>query len=264
MSRPSVLNVESNPPDFIAAQGYRAADQFKAAFDALELTADCHVAEPYPTNFETCSLGQFDGVMFTGSGVNWAVNVKEALLLPTAVEQIFKIDLPVSGSCHGMQLAAVVLGGTARSSFNWLEVGVAKSPRKTDAGKSHLALHDRAEVFVAPCIHRDEVDRLPIVAVHLAENDHSSIQFFAYRVEGIDFWGAQYHLTCPTNAISKLLSKGLGIFSAAPTFIYDLEVGDSDTEAAERLGTTCNAFQHEERTLELANWLIQVKDRISS
>ena len=264
MSRPSVLNVESNPPDFIAAQGYRAADQFKAAFDALELTADWHVAEPYAKNFKTCSLGQFNGVMFTGSGVNWAVNFKEASRFPAAIEHNFKIDLPVSGSCHGVQLAAIVLGGTARSSLSWLEVGVGKSTRKTDAGKSHLALHDRAEVFVAPFIHRDEVDRLPIVAVHLAENDHSSIQSFAYRAEGIDFWGAQYHLTCPANAISKLLRKGLGIFSAVPTFIYNLEVGDSDTEAAERLGTTCNAFQNEERTLELANWLIQVKDRISS
>ena len=256
MSRPSVLNVESNPMDFIAAQGYRAADQFKAAFDALELTADCHVAEPYAKNFKSCSLGQFDGVMLTGSGVNWVVNAKEASPLPTAVEQIFKIDLPVLGSCHGMQWAVVVLGGTARSSLNWLETGVAKSTRKTDTGKSHLAHHDRAEVFVAPCIYRDEVDRLPTVAVHPAENDHSSIQSFAYRAEGIDFWGAQYHLTCPTNAISKFLRKGLGIFSAVPTFIYDLEVRDSDTEAAERLGTTCNALQHGERMLELANWLI--------
>ena len=96
MSRPSVFNVESNTPDFIAAQGYRAVDQFKAAFDALELTADCHVVEPYAKNFETCSLGQFNGVMFKGSGVNWAVNVKEASPLPAAMEQNFKIDLPVS------------------------------------------------------------------------------------------------------------------------------------------------------------------------
>ena len=163
-----------------------------------------------------------------------------------------------------MQLAAVVVGDTVRPSLNGLGVGVAKGTSKTEAGKSHPALHGRAEIFVVPCIHRDEVDRLPIGAVHLADNDHSSIQSFAYRAESIDFWGAQYHPEDPANAISKSLRKTGGIFSAVPTLIYDLEVGDSYTEASERLGTTYDALRHEERTLELANSLIHVKDRISS
>ena len=264
MNLPRILIVESNPPDLIAAQGYRTADQFKPAFDALEPSADCHVAEPYAKNFETCSLGRFDGLVFTVSGVNWGVDAKEAAPLRITMEQFFETDLPVWGSCNRMQLASVVLGGTVRSSLNGLKVGVAKGTRKTDAEKSHPTLQGSAEVFVMPCINRNEVDRLPIGAVHLEENDHSSIQFFAYRAVGIDFCGAQYHPECPANAISKSLRKCCGIFSVIETLIYDLEVADSYTEAVERLGATCDALQHEKRTLELANLLIHVKDRISS
>ena len=264
MSGPRILIVEGNPPDLIAEPGYLAADQFKAAFDALEPSNDYHVAEPYATNFETCPLGQFDGVVFIGPGVNWGVDVKESAPLRTVMEHIFKTDLPVWGSCNGMQLAAVVLGGAVRSSPNGLEVGVTKGIRKTEADKSDFALHGRADIFPVPGDHRDEVDCLPIEAVHLAENDHSSIQSFAYRAEGIDFLGKQYHPECPANTIAKSMRKGACIFSAAPTLINDLEVGDSDIEAAKLLGITCDALEPAERTRELDNWLIHVKDRISS
>ena len=264
MSGPRILFVKGNPPDLIAASWYLAADQFKAAFDALGLLAGCHFAEPHAKNFETCSLGQFDGVVFTGSGVNWGVDVKESAPLRTGMQHIFKTDLPVWVSCNGMHLAAVVLGEAVRSSPNGLEVGVAKGTRKTEADKSDFALYGRADIFVVPGVHRDEVDCLPIEAVHLAENDHSSIRSFAYRAEGIDFWGEQYHPECPANTIAKSLRKGACIFSATPTLINDLEVGDSDIEAVKRQGITCDALKPKERTRELANWLIHVKDRISS
>ena len=264
MSGPRILLVEGHPPDLIAAPGCLAADRFKAGFDALEPSADCHVAEPYATNFETCSLGQFDGVVFTGSGANWGVDVKESAPLRTVMEHIFKTDLPVWGSCNGMQLAAIVLGGAVRSLANGLEVGVAKGIHKTEADKSDFALHGRADIFAVPGVHHDEVECPPLGAVHLAENDPSSIQSFAYREDGIDFLGEQYHSECTTNTIEESLRRGACIFSAAPTLINDLEVGDSDIEAAKRLGITCDALEPEERMRELVNWLIHVKDRISS
>ena len=91
MNRPRILIFESNPPDLIAAQGYHAADQFKAAFDALEPSADCHVAEQYAKNFQKCSLGRFHGVVFTGFSVKWGVDAKEAAPLRTAMEHFLKV-----------------------------------------------------------------------------------------------------------------------------------------------------------------------------
>lgn len=264
MSLPRILILESTPPDLIASQGYRAAYQSKATFDALELSAYRHVVEPNATNFETCLLGQFDSVVFTEAGVDWSLDAKEAAPLRTVKEKIFKTDLPVWGSCNGMQLAALVLGGTVRSSLNGLEVKFSRGTRKTVADKSHPVLHGRAEVFAVLCIHRDEVDCLKIGTVDLAENDHSSIQSLAYRAEDIGFWGVQYHPEYRANAIAKSLRKVGRKFSAVLTLINDLKVWDSDIEVAERLGTTCDALQNGEYTRELANWLIHVKNRISS
>ena len=151
-----------------------------------------------------------------------------------------------------------------RSSPSGLEVGVAKGIRKITADNPDFALHGRADIFAVLAVHRDEVDCLPIGAVHPVENDHSSIQSFAFRAEGIDSLGEQYHPECPANTIANFLGKSAGIFSTAPTSINDLEVGDSDIEAAKQLGITYNALEPKERTRELANWLIHVKDRISS
>jgi GMP synthase (glutamine-hydrolysing) len=145
-----------------------------------------------------------------------------------------------------------------------LEVGVARDTRKTEAGKSHPALDGRTDVYAVPCIHRDEVERLPKGAVLLAQNDHSPVQSFSYRAEGVDFWGAQYHPECSATSIAKSLRTGNSVFSAQTALIDDLEAGERDARAAERLGTTCAALHPKERTRELANWLMHVKDRISS
>ena len=113
-----------------------------------------------------------------------------------------------------------------------------------------------------PCIHRDEVERLPKGAVLLAENDHSPVQSFSYRAGG-RFLGAQYHPKTATS-IAKSPRAGNGVFSAQTALIDDLEAGERDARAAERLGTTCAALHPKERTRELANWLLHVKDRLSS
>ena len=202
MSGPRILIVKGNPPDLIAAQGYCAADQFVAAFDALKISADCYAVEPYATNFEKSSLGQVDGL--------------------------------------------------------------AKGIRKTEAGKSHPALSGRADIFVVPCIHCGEVGHLPKGAVHLVENDNSSMRSIAYRTESIDSLRARYYPVCPANAIANSLIKFGGRVCAVLTIIADFKVGGSDFKAAVRLGKTCDALHPEDHGRKLANWLIHVKDRISS
>ncbi len=68
--------------------------------------------------------------------------------------------------------------------------------------------------------------------------------------------GVQYHPKCPTNAITKSMGQGDGIFSVVSILIDDLEVGDNDIVATERLGTTRDSLQPVERARELAGWLI--------
>ena len=155
MSGPRPLNVESNPPNLIAAQGYRAMEQCMAAFVSLESSTDCRVGKPHAANFGTSLIGQFDDFVFAGSGVYWGVDEKEVAPLSTVMERL--------------------------------------------------------------------------------------------RMRKVNVGGMQYHPKCPTNAITKSVGQGDGIFSVVSILIDDLEVGDNDIVATERLGTTRDSLQPVER-----------------
>ena len=61
------------------------------------------------------------------------------------MEQVFTHAKPVWGSCNGLQLAAVVLGGSVAASPNGIEIGLAKDMMKTTDGQAHPMLAAREE-----------------------------------------------------------------------------------------------------------------------
>ena len=73
----------------------------------------------------------------------------------------FKNSVPVWGSCNGLHLAGVVLGGSVGASSNGIEAGVSKEIRKTVAGKKHAMLTGRRHLCSA--VYIDEIKRLPLV-----------------------------------------------------------------------------------------------------
>ena len=170
----------------MVARGRRGAEGFEQAFQHLAPDADVRVVNPYAGFLNADDFAGVDGVVFTGSGVSWSTDAREAACQRAAMELAFDAGLPSWGSCNGMQLAAVVLGGQVAASPNGLEVGVARETRLTPAGQTHPQFKSRTAVFAVPCIHRDEVSRLPTGAVKLAQNNHSEHQAFpmirgAYR-----------------------------------------------------------------------------------
>ena len=104
------------------------------------------------------------------------------------MRKVFEAGLPTLGSCNGMQLAASVLGGQSSASPNGREDGLARDVTLTEAGRAHPFMAGRIDGYAAPCVHRDEVSRLPDGAVVLATNNHSEVQAFAYENDGIRFW----------------------------------------------------------------------------
>ena len=160
-----------------------------------------------------------------------------------------------------MQLAATVLGGSVGASPKGLEVGVARDTRRVE---DHPMFHGRTETWAVPCIHRDEVQRLPDDAILTATNDHSPIQAFAYTQNGVDFWGTQYHPELTITRIADYMRNGDGIFLDEARMIPDLDAAETNTDAAARIGTTPAALAFATRTLELANWLNHVKDRTNA
>ncbi len=251
-----VLIVEGNTPDLVAA-GRDAAAAFRRCLDVVAPQVELRCVAPYAAALSEDDFADIDGVIFTGSGVAWNTAAVEAAPQRAAMETVFKTGLPVWGSCNGMQLAAVVLGGAVGASPVGFEVGLARDIQVTDAGATHAMLAGRQNGFAVPCVHRDEVQRLPEGAVLLAGNDHSPVQAMAYEQNGVTFWGAQYHPELSPADVAGFVI-GDGLWQSQRAQAEDLRLAETNAESAARVGTTVAALQPERRAGELVNWIAMV------
>ena len=101
--------------------------------------------------------------------------------------------LPVFGSCWGLQIAVMAAGGQVEYSPKGREVGIARKIAPNEAGRSHPLLRGKGPAFDAPCIHYDEVSRLPDDAILLASNAHSKVQAAIVPLLKSEVWAVQYH-----------------------------------------------------------------------
>lgn len=249
----TILIIEGNTPDMVAA-GHAGANGFIGTLAALSPDTRVRIANPYAKPVGNDDLRDVDGVIFTGSGVNWPVDAAEGAPQRAAMEIVLASGRPIWGSCNGLQLAMHVLGGTVGASPAGMEVGMALDISLTKAGSVHPMMAGRAPGFGAPCIHRDEVQLLPDGAVLLAGNGHSPVQSVAYERAGIRFWGTQYHPELSSRDIG-IYVRDRGIFSDHIGLAEDLEAADSNEAAAARLGSHPDDIVLPARSRELVNWL---------
>ena len=128
------------------------------------------------------SLGDFDGLMFSGSPLHIYDRTPEVTRQIDFARAAFTAGLPAWGSCWGLQLATVALGGTVRRNPRGRELGVARAITATAAGRSHPLLATRPSVFDALCSHIDELEQLPPGADVLAQNELCAIQALAVEL----------------------------------------------------------------------------------
>ncbi|MCR9124676.1 MAG: type 1 glutamine amidotransferase [Rhodobacteraceae bacterium] len=258
-----ILIVDSNPAEHYAKRRAAAAGRAEDAVDgmqygevlrALDPAVRYRVVAPYDDP-ALPDLSGLDGVVFTGSGVDWSTDDPRAAPLADTMRRVFDAGLPVFGSCNGMLLAATVLGGNNRVSPNGREDGLARDIRLTPEGAAHPMMAGRRDGFAVPCVHRDEVETMPPGAVVLARNDHSPVQAFAYERGGVRFWGVQYHPEySPLHVAGFVESDG-----RLPETICDaLRRCQEDAAAAALLGTTPEEQAPASRRIELGNWLKQL------
>ena len=186
----AVMIIEENRPDMITLWG-AAARGFQKRFAQMDLDLDICIAAASFVGIELESLNNIVSLHFTCLSVARCADAAEAASQRKAIKTVFVRGIASWGSCNGLQLAAVVLGGSVQEFPNGLEEGAAQTTRKTDAEKAHLAFKGRPDSYFAPCIHRKEVKTLPPRAVLVAENNHSPVQSFAHAQDGIDFWVLQ-------------------------------------------------------------------------
>ncbi len=258
-----ILILESNSPEMVA-RGTADAAPFLDTLPQLSDDVVLTVAEPYVAPLSPALLDEAQAVIFTGSGVSWSVDDPRAQPLAQAMRAVFDRGLPVWGSCNGMQLAAHVLGGTVGASPKGNEDGMARDLRLTEGGRAHPMMAGRADGFAAPCVHRDEVQRLPEGAVLLAANDHSPIQAFAYLGNGVDFWGVQYHPEASPAQIARWIDGRATRTPEMEEIADAMRAVDADPTGARKLGVDPADLTLHSRARELTNWLAHIKDRTST
>jgi GMP synthase (glutamine-hydrolysing) len=195
-----LLLMEGNPAAMRARAhelGVRTSSEVYAEAIAAhypDFTLDVvNAADPDGTIPGGNSLGSYDGLVITGSALHaydpeFAVTNQIAMLAAAG-----ETGLPIFGSCWGLQIAVVAAGGTVEQSPKGREVGFARKIMPTEAGRGHPMLAGKGQVFDAPCIHYDEVTRLPGTATLLASNAHSAVQAALVPVGKSEVWAVQYH-----------------------------------------------------------------------
>jgi GMP synthase (glutamine-hydrolysing) len=214
------------------------------------------------------SLGDFDGLMFSGSPLHIYDRTLEVTRQIDFARTAFTAGVPIWGSCWGVQLATVALGGTVRRNPRGRELGVARAITTTAAGRSHPLLATRPAVFDALCSHIDELEQLPPGAEVLAQNELCPIQALAVELpSGAIFFGTQYHpeftLAVAGGLIelraADLVAEGFGrncteLVAMARDF-RALHTGPERRDLAWRYGIGREILDPVRRTAEIGNWL---------
>ncbi len=257
-----VLIVEGDTPELQKANNALGrpgnAENYADVLNACTSDLEIRIERPYLSDFRATDLvlDEIDGVVFTGSSVDWSADSSKAKIQRDVMESVLMAGKPVLGSCNGLQLAAVVLGGRVAVSSSGTELGIARDIQLTIEGRVHPLHMGRRSVFSCPCIHRDEVSELPSGALLTATNDHSLVQAMVFEQEGAIFWGTQYH---PENSPGQFadLVENDGLFFGGSSLATELRAADSDPYGleAQRLGARKDDLVFRTRTRELANWL---------
>jgi GMP synthase (glutamine-hydrolysing) len=226
-----------------------------------------NIADAEPLPFGT-ALTDFDGVIIPGSPLHIYDRTPAVTRQIEFARAAFAAGVPVWGSCWGLQLATVALGGSVRRNPRGRELPIARAITLTDAGRMHPLLVLRPPVFDALCSHLDEVETLPPNAEILAANELSTIQAMAARIpHGGSFFGTQYHPE-HTLAVSaalmemraaELVEEGFGNEPAEITAMAadfrTLAAAPMRRDLIWRYGIASEIMDPIRRTTEIGKWL---------
>ncbi|MEN8158482.1 MAG: type 1 glutamine amidotransferase [Myxococcota bacterium] len=227
-------------------------------------------ADPDPRLPSGAALGDYDGVVWTGSSLTILdgedPRVRRQVDFARAV---YTAGIPSFGSCWAAQLAVVAAGGRCRASPRGREFGISRRIELSAAGREHPLFEGRPAVFDAFTSHADEVAELADAHL-LASNDWSRVQAVSVAQDGGRFWAVQYHPEYDLHEVASLCRLradelvAQGSFesrAAAERWAEQLEALHADpsrADLADALGVGRDLLDPEQRTREVANWLRSV------
>ncbi len=208
----------------------------------------------------------FDAIVWTGSALNIYDRTPQSEVQIEMAASAFESTVPVFGSCWGLQLMCVALGGDVRRNPKGREIGFGRAIAKTPAGRAHPMLSGKADVFDAITVHLDEVCVVPEGGVVLAANEMSAVQALEIRRDACSFWGVQYHPEFDFLDIAVIMRRyGETLVKEGAYATLDevnhvvenllmLHVDPQSREARRHLQFGAGVATFGKRTAELTNW----------
>lgn len=266
-----LLIIEGNPRarrDATTAKGLRSAsgiyaEAISALFPDIELdmfhAADPGTRIPYGRGFD-----DYNGVVISGSALH---AYDEDFAVTNQIEVVKaagETGIPILGSCWGLQIAAMAAGGAVAYHPQGREVGIA---RKIVPAQPHPFVSGKGSAYDAPCIHYDEVVRLPDGATLLASNAHSLVQAAIIPVGRSQVWAVQYHPEFDLLHLAQLFRLyaadmiGQGFFADAGALdhytaqMMSLSDTPEDAATAWQLGIDADIIDDSRRRSEISAWI---------
>ena len=271
---PNILIADGTPAVWqVERAGFGIPSNFSLFAAAVQLhqpyirCTPLNIADGEALPFGT-TLTDFDGVMVPGSPLHIYDPTPSVTRQIEFARAAFAAGVPVWGSCWGLQLATVALGGSVRRNPKGRELAIARAITVTEAGRAHPLLTSRPAVFDALCSHLDEIETLPSNSQVLAANELSPIQAIATKTPcGGSFLGTQYHPE-HTLAVSaaliemramELVEEGFGterseIIAIAADYRV-LAAEPTRRDLIWRYGIASEIMDPIRRTTEIGNWL---------
>ncbi len=213
------------------------------------------------------SLTDYQGLVITGSSLH-AYDAEFAVTNQIAlVKQAGDVGLPMFGSCWGLQIAVMAAGGMVARNPEGREVGFARKIMQTEAGACHPMFRGKPRVFDSPCIHYDEVTRLPEGAILLASNDHTTVQAAVIPVGRAQVSAVEYHPEFDIEQLGQLYELYAddmieqGFFADRQALanhvalLRGLAANPDDMGLAWQLGVGKDITDDRLRNLEIVNWI---------
>ena len=210
------------------------------------------------------SLTDYDGIVFTGSALSCYEDGPQVSHQRDLAKAAFESRTPVFGSCWGMQIMTLALGGHVRATPTGRELGIGKAITLNKAGRDHPMFEGRPDTFDVLEVHKDEVDRLPQGAILLAGNAMSDVQAIIIERDGCSFWGVQYHPEFDFNTMAVVLKRLENLLVKEGLFATTEEVQQeiqnyrelhNDSAFQSRLEISKDVADPALRRLEITNWL---------
>ncbi|MCH7960273.1 MAG: type 1 glutamine amidotransferase [Candidatus Hydrogenedentes bacterium] len=276
-------NAEATSAQMIALGARPYGESYAQLLESLSPEVACTVVYPAEDGVDCLppgkKLSDYDGIAWTGSALSAYMDRPEVHHQIELAKLAYDSGTPVFGSCWGLQIMAIALGGSVRANPKGREIGIGHDIELTQAGLGHPLYAGKDPAFDVLSVHLDEVETLPDGAVLLAGNAVSEVQAFFIEENGNSFWGVQYHpefdfevMALVLRRLRTLLIKE-GVFEneesvderiehymalhRRTTSSDDRTENDADetTQGADRSAPHEFVFDPDLRRVELFNWL---------